>query len=231
MKLPPVLALLCFTATQLVLGNPSLLRATNSISRLGEHISHIRATLETLPVVCTNTTDPLSFYSAAAGLYSKLDSASDALQLHGTFTEEDGKIIFLAVQEILPVINELADGIWTKAAILAELSADEIPASLVDDLILAGPASLHFQRTLGKSLEGTKTRAPKFSRLTETYHALHLSIVGDTVGFEKSREKRQMHCGGGEPGCIPSSANPDFGRIGCSAAVVAVVLGLLRGAL
>jgi hypothetical protein len=59
MKLPPVLVILCFSATQLVMGKPSLLRATRSISTLGEHLSQIRATLETLPVVFANNTAPL----------------------------------------------------------------------------------------------------------------------------------------------------------------------------
>ncbi|KAJ7822001.1 hypothetical protein B0H14DRAFT_2829569 [Mycena olivaceomarginata] len=183
----------------LVVGKPSLVRATRSISTIGEHLSHIRATLETLPVVFANNTVPLSFYSAAAGLPSTLDAASNALQLHGNFTEEEGNTIFLAVQDIQLVIDELADSVWTWAAILAEFDAEGVPASLVDDLIMAGPAARQFQRTLS-----TAIYAPVFARVTETYRALHLSIVGDVVGFERSRGKRQWNC---QDGCTDMMCN------------------------
>jgi hypothetical protein len=77
-------------------------------------------------------------------------------QAHGHFSPDDGNTIFRAVQEIEPVINELADNIWMKRASFPTLLSNStvgdvtgVPVSVVNDLNMLGIASRRFQHALG----------------------------------------------------------------------------------
>ncbi|KAJ7258621.1 hypothetical protein C8J57DRAFT_1234217 [Mycena rebaudengoi] len=195
MKLGVTLLALGFCSMPLVTGSFTLVRARTAIAALGEHISHIQEILRAFHAPFANDTGPMELYVAAAGLHSVLATATDALQAHGHFSHDDGNTIFRAVQEIEPVINELADNIWMKRASFPRLfrtvftaisnstvgDVTGVPVAVVNDLNMLGIASRRFQHALGMTQKkGTESYAQVFSRAVQKYHEVLLS-PGDPV--------------------------------------------------
>ncbi|KAJ7825338.1 hypothetical protein B0H13DRAFT_1918658 [Mycena leptocephala] len=178
MKPQAIFVALCFHATSLAVGSPSLSRVTNSISSLGEQISRIHTTLQALPAFVVNNTDPLGLFSEAGVLLSKLDSATNALKAHGDFNIEDANAIFAEVQKIEPVINAVAESLWTKTDILAasEFQTDEIPVPLLNDIMMLGSACREFQHVLGKSSEQNGAAIPVGLVATSNFSFAHKYI-------------------------------------------------------
>ncbi|KAJ7445281.1 hypothetical protein FB451DRAFT_1293031, partial [Mycena latifolia] len=189
--------ILYFAGSALSGNASSLLNIAVSISSLGDRVSRLGSTLEALPALDVNSTDPLGLYSAAGSLIPSLNYANDALQAHGSFSKEDAHAVFLEVTKIEPVIRAIIQGVFDKRDVLGEFGVDE---QVLNSLQMLGPVAQRFQRALRATMEeGTGSYTELFSHAAETYHALASAVLGPHYRRKASMDKRDWICSGCQP--------------------------------